>query len=184
MDYEKTKQLLKSPLYEEQINALNSIIDLVTIVSDDLIECLETTTDKLFIAEKIYLIEGLLSNKLIKYFETSKNKELKLHIALILLKQDNISSKIKDFLIDVFKNEDWELAEAALFKLRQVGAKDVIPDVIKKLEVIDFVNTNKLEALIEALNHFKIELPKRITDLLDRETGRSREESPHRKQLD
>lgn len=169
MDINKINNSLKTGSYESQIEALNNLLELISNTSDILIDCLENAQDKLFISERIYLIEGMLSKKLQDKFDSTENIDLKLNIALILFKQEHTSNRYKDFLIELLQNENWSLTEAALFKLRQANIKEIIPNVIKKLEEIDLKNLNQLEVLIETLNHFKIELPKRIKDLSSNE---------------
>jgi hypothetical protein len=112
--------------YATQIQGIDEGLEVVDILSTEIIRVLAEAEDSLFVAERVSNIFGSLLRKLNRVFDETNNLQLKFNIAIIYVTND-INTKI-DFLLQ-YARETENLGDATfcLMKLSQKGIGDAEP---------------------------------------------------------
>jgi hypothetical protein len=151
---------IKSTSLPTQIEGFEEAITELSEFYDCCIDVLENAPDKLFIAERIFKMRYLFDEKLKILFEApNSTKENRLYAASLLYQSHSKESPFEQFLAEIADQDDWANASFALLKLRQQFSQKATPIIIKKLELADVSELDKVSFLIDSLEQLKVELP-------------------------
>lgn len=142
----------------DQVTGLKELNILVEEFADLAVKTLEKAPDRLFIAEQLYCMHTVLAKKLEQLFESADDEDLKLHIALILYRNNN-ETRFKSFLLEQLTHHEWTKAAPALHKLIQTNTAEAAPAMIEILRHTPLSEMDKIIMLADGLHKFGVKIP-------------------------
>lgn len=153
---------ITSDIIEKQIEGLDALIGELDGIYDICVNALESSSDGMFIAERIHMMKHNLEVKLLTLFEKTKESDLRFNIAAIIYEDTVRYDHIKKYLLDYIMTHKWPQINTPFFILRQRKVKEIIPVTIHMLENVDVNDIDHVNFLLDTMRSFQVALPENI----------------------
>jgi hypothetical protein len=148
-----------------RMEAVEEGIVVIRKVITSLIETLIKSDEKLFIAERIYMVDSYLENSLVKLYKEVSDEDFLFHLAVLLLLKKNYIGVPK--LLKQIEMNDLGRSLFAALKLANAGVNESVKPIIEKLKSININEIDYIVGYLEALNILNAKLPAEVFNKLD-----------------
>lgn len=153
---------LDSQQIEQQIPAIEETAKIIETLAQKAVAALENSPNRFLVAERLNRFGSIITPHLEQLLEKSKNSEVKILAALVLLQQ-NSKAGISVLLNAIESNREY--AGLAAQHLATAGIKDAIESICDRLRNSNLKEIDLIVSLLDSLKKLDTGLPQ---DLLKR----------------
>lgn len=157
---------LDSQQVEQQIPAIEETAKIIETLAQKAVAALENSPNRFLVAERLNRFGSIIIPYLEQLIDRSKNSEVKILAALILLQQN---SKAGIFVLLNALESDLEYAGLAAQHLATAGIKDTIEPICDRLRNTDFEEIDLIVSLLDSLCKLNAELPQDLFKRFNRD---------------
>lgn len=151
---------------EVQTKAIEALVESVDEGVGLAVEALERGPNSFLIAERIGKLGSAYKDRLERVVRENKSSEPRVLAALLLVQKDQKSGE--DELLRAIREDD-DYAGLAAMTLARHQIRSVVPVITERLRTINLMDTDRVVALLTALEVLQVKAPEELVDRATRE---------------